>query len=78
MAVTVTGAGAERLRGDTGALLLHMADTDRYQLIAGRRAYREHDLLTVEGPSVRHTLRLLGMSASSSRLAYIDVEVATG
>ncbi len=77
MAVTIGGGAAERLRGDTSALLIHRADTDRYQLIAARRAYRENDLLSVEGPSVRHSLRLLEMVAGSKRLAFINVEVAS-
>lgn len=78
MPVTITGAGAERLRGDTAALLLHRADSNSYQLIAARRAFREQDLLSVEGPNVRHSLRLLEMVAGSQRLAFIDVEVASG
>jgi hypothetical protein len=76
MPITITGSATERLRGDTAGLLLHQPDSDGFMLIASRRVYREGDVINVEGPSVRHALRMLGELGRTQRLAYIKVEVA--
>lgn len=78
MPVSVTGAGAERARGGAGALLLHTRETGHFTLIAPRGVFREGDLVSVEGPNVRHNLRMLALSGGSRRIAFIDVTVAQG
>lgn len=75
MPVDVTGSAAERTRGDTSALLIQTRDPQGFMLIAPRRIFREGDLVAVEGPDVRHSLRMLGHAGGSQRLVYIDVEV---
>lgn len=75
MPVTITGSAAERVRGDVGALLLHSPERSHYTLIAPKRLFREGDMVSVEGPSVRHNLRMLEQSGGSRRFAYIEVEV---
>lgn len=75
MPVNLTGSAADRTRGDTSALLIHAMDTDRFTLIAPRRVFREGELVTVEGPNVRYSLRQIGQAGGSQRLAYIEVEV---
>jgi hypothetical protein len=75
MPVTISGSASERLRGDTAALLLHRPDIGGFVLIASRRVYREGEIVGVEGPSVRHSLRMRGQPTATPRLSYIDVEV---
>jgi hypothetical protein len=72
--VTITGAAAERRHGDTAALLLHAADTGQYTLLAARTVFRESDTITVEGPNLRYSLRMLRLSGAVQHTAYIDVE----
>jgi len=76
MPVTITGAASDRLRGNTAALLLHRPDTGGFLLIAARRVFREGEIVNVEGPSVRHSLRMRARLNATPRLSYIDVEVA--
>jgi hypothetical protein len=76
MPVTISGSASDRLRGDTTALLLHRPDIGGFVLIASRRVYREGEIVNVEGPSVRHSLRMRTQLTATPRLSYIDVEVA--
>jgi hypothetical protein len=74
--VDIVGAANERLRGDNAALLIHQPDVERFHLVATRRAYREGELVSVEGPTVRYSLRMLGLAGGSRAVVFIDVEVA--
>jgi hypothetical protein len=72
--VSITGAAAERRRGDNQALLLHAADSGKYLLLASRSIFREGDTVAVEGPNVRYSLRMLGLDSVVQGMAYIEVE----
>lgn len=76
MPVTLSGQAAQRAQGDIQALLQHRMDNNTFTLIATRSIYREGDHIAVEGPSVRHNLRMGELFGTSRRIAYIAVEVA--
>lgn len=76
MPVTLTGQAAQRAQGDIQALLQHRVDSNTFTLIATRSIYREGDHIAVEGPAVRHNLRMGELYGTSRRTAYIAVEVA--
>jgi hypothetical protein len=76
--VTILGAAAERSHGDKLALLQHDSDSGRYALLAARSVYREGDSVAVQGPSVRHNLRMLRLGGVVQNTAYIDVEPLDG
>ena len=74
--VTISGAAADRGRFDDHALLQHAMDSGRFTLIAARNLFREGDTISVEGPSTRYNLRMLGLTSVVQSTAFIDVEVA--
>jgi hypothetical protein len=74
--VTITGAAAARLRGETKALLLQAGDSGALSLIASRIVYRDGDVVTIEGPNTRYNLRMLRISAAVQHTVTIEVEEA--
>jgi len=76
--LTIVGAAAERSRGDNLALLQHDTETGRYTLLAARSLFREGDIVTADGPSMRYKLHMLRLGGVVQHTAYIDVEPTGG
>ncbi len=74
--VTITGAAATRLHGDTQALLLHASDSGALSLIASRAVFRDGDAVAVEGPNTRYNLRMLRAGGAAQHTVTIEVEEA--
>lgn len=72
--VELSGGAAQRLRGDTLALLQHDQDAGRYVLIAARSLFREEDSVTAEGAHTRQVLRMRGLLEAVQQTAYILVD----
>ncbi|MCP5421562.1 MAG: hypothetical protein H6959_01460 [Chromatiaceae bacterium] len=73
MPVTISGAVAERARGDCAALLQRHAGADKLVLIVPRSAYRENDTATAEYAGGHYSLRMRRLIDDSPRIALIDV-----
>lgn len=74
MPVTLSGSAAERARGDTEALLQQCGNGQHFVLIANRSVFREGDQVSVQGPSIRYSLRMQRIRETAKSAAYIDVE----
>lgn len=72
--VTISGAAAQRLHGDTQALLQQIVESDQHRLLAPQMLYREGDTLTVEGATADYTLRVTGLLSTVQRTALLTVE----
>lgn len=76
--VNLSGGGAERLRGDVGAVVHQDLDAGSIVLIAPQALFRAGDTVIAEGATARYNLRMQRLVEGAQRTAHIAVEVIDG